>query len=363
MARLKILHISNPVNIPTKGYGGTERVVYSLAKTQAENGHDVTIIAGKPSVIPNVKDSSFVEGTYYTERRFIVKRILSMYSIRAFLNSRKDDFDIIHNHVSEEAIPASLLSKSIAVTTLHCPLTLRKFWPFLTTSIASLLPKKTKFVTISKKSFEEFRPFFRNSLITFIRNGIDVTNIPFSQKPSKDHEIQLCFLGKLVYEKQPHLAMKIADILYEWGYDVMLFIMGKLDLPLSRYSKRLIKEAQARKYVTVLPNIETNKLYEILKNCDVFLTTSFEIGLMMSQLEALATGTPIVGFVNSVAEEVVVEGYNGYLGVDSYDVARKCLAALDISRINCRKFVENNFSVHKMYENYMKVYERVIYVS
>lgn len=356
---MKILHISNPVSIPVKGYGGTERVVYSLAKKQAENGHDVTVIAGKPSIIPNVKDYSFVEGTYYTERRFIMKRILSAYSMRAFLESRKDNFDIIHNHISEEAIPTSLLSKGPVITTLHCPLTLRKFWPFLITSVSSFLPRKTKFVTISKRAFKAYKPFFGNNLITYIHNGIDVANIPFSSKPQKGHEVQLCFLGKIVYEKQPHLAIKIADIIHEWGYDIMLFIMGKLDLPLSKYAKRLINEAKSRKYVALLPNIKTNEMYSILKNCDVFLVTSFEIGLMIAQLEALATGTPIVGFVNSPAEEVVIEGYNGYLGVNLYDVARKCLVTLDIDRANCRKFVESNFSEQKMYEDYMKIYEKM----
>jgi glycosyltransferase involved in cell wall biosynthesis len=356
MTRLKILHISNPVSIPTKGYGGTERVVYLLAKIQAENGHDVTVIAGKPSMIPNVKDSSFVEGTYYTERRFIMKRILSMYSIKAFLKSRKDDFDIIHNHISEEAIPASLFSKDRVITTLHCPLTLRKFWPFLTTSISSFLPRKTKFVTISKRAFNAYKPFFGNDLITYIHNGIDVVSIPFNLKPQKSHEIQLCFLGKLVPEKRPHLAIKVADLLYKQGYDIKLFIMGKMDFPLSSYAKQLITMVKSRKYVDLLPNIKTEKIYSILGNCDALLVTSYEIGLITAHLEALATGTPVIGLINSSAEEVVRHGVNGYLCSNLRELAKCSLLARELNRRNCRLVVETNFSEKTMYEKYLSVY-------
>ena len=133
-----------------------------------------------------------------------------------------------------------------------------------------------------------------------------------------------------------------------------------MEFPVSHYAKKIVNMVKSKKYVELLPNISNKRAYEILGNCDVFLTVSFEIGLMMAQLEALATGTPIVGFVNSVAEEVVVEGCNGYLGVNLYDLAKKCLIALDLNRLTCRKFVENNFSEQKMYERYMRLYKDVI---
>jgi len=356
---LKILHISNPVSIPVKGYGGTERVVYSLAKKQAENGHDVTVIAGKPSIIPNVRDLSFIEGTYYTGRRFIVKRFLTMYSIKAFLESRKNNFDIIHNHISEEAIPASLLSRGTVVTTLHCPLTLRKFWPFLTTSVSSFLPKKTKFVTISKRAFKAYKPFFGNDLITYIHNGIEVASIPFNSKPQKDHEIQLCFLGQLVPEKRPHLAIKVADVLHKQKYDVKLFVMGKMDYPLSNYSEKLIVMTKLRSYVKLLPNIKTDEMYRILGNCDALLVLSSEIGLGLAHLEALACGTPLIGLVDGPAEELVKHGTNGYLGNSLKDLVEYSLLARELDRSKCRAIVEKNFSANVMYKKYLDIYNLV----
>ena len=353
---LRILHISHPVGIPVKGYGGTERVVYSLAKMQAENGHEISIMAGKPSVIPHVRDISFVDGRNYMGRRSVAGRILTAYSLKAILKSRSHEFDIVHNHISAEAIFLSELAKSSILTTLHCPITLRKFWPFVITSVSRLFPRKTKFVTISKRAFQAYLPFYGKDLVTHIHNGIDVSNIPFNSSPKRDQEIQIGFLGKLIRDKRPHIAVQIADIIHRRGYDVKLFIMGKLDFPLSNYAKILLRTVKQRKYVALLPNMDTVDVYRVLGNCDVLLNPAFEIGLIMSQLEAMALGTPVVGFVNGSAEEVVSGGQNGYLGVDLNDLANGCVKALDISRTRCRRFVEENFSEQEMYESYLQVY-------
>lgn len=353
---MRILHISNPVSIPVKGYGGTERVIYSLAKMQAENEHEVTIIAGKPSIIPHVKDASFEKGSHYTERKFVIKRLLTAYALRAMLESRKDTFDIIHNHISEEGIPSSVFSKIPVITTLHCPLTLRKFWPFITTSVSSLLPRKTKLVTISKRAYNAYKPFFGKDLISFIHNGINIEHIPFYPKPKKDYELQLCTIGKIVPEKNLHVAIKVADLLNEKGYDIKLFLMGKLDFPLSNYAKRLIAMVRERKHVSLLPNVSTEKLYNILGSCDAFITVSREIGFLIAQLEALATGTPVIGLFDSPAEEVVKHGLNGYLCRSLEDLAEKSLLARELDRRKCRLIVETNFSEKAMYEKYLNLY-------
>ena len=335
-------------------------MVYSLAKRQAENGHNVTVIAGKPSNIPGVKDASFVGGRPFAEKKFIINRFLTAYSLRVMIKSRKFKFDVIHNHVAEEAISFSLLAKSCFITTLHCPLTLHAFWPFVTTSISSFFPRKTKFVTVSKRSFEDYKPFYGRDLIGYIHNGIDVSNIPFNSKPDKDHEIQICFLGKLVFGKNPHLAIKIADLIHKWQYDVKLFIIGKLDFPISKYAGKLLRMAKQRKNVVLLPNASIKDVYRVLGNCDALISTSFEIGCPVSQIESLALGTPVVGFANGCAKEVVVEGLSGYLGSSLNDVAEKCLEAPRLNREECRHLAEKNFSEVKMYEKYMRVYRRSV---
>ncbi|MBN2259976.1 MAG: glycosyltransferase [Clostridiales bacterium] len=358
--KLKILHISNPIQIPTKGYGGTERVIHSLVKKQVEYGHEVSLLAGKPSTIPGVEDISFSNGGVYDERKFLLKRFFSGFSLKAFLKSRNSRYDIIHNHISEEALFFTILSKSPVLTTLHCPMSLEKTTTFASTALFSSLPMNTKFVSISKRSYYAYKPFYNKNLLSYIHNGVDVRNIPFNSKPNKQHDIVIGFVGKIIFEKNAHLAIKIADILHKMDYNIHLFIIGKINLPLSKYAKKLFLIAEKRNYVTIIPNASNGVIQEILSNCDVFINPSYEIGLMISQIEALAMGTPVVGFEKGCASEVVITGYNGYLGNSFSDIAKKCILALNINRKNCRKHVINCFNEKKMYFEYLKTYENLL---
>jgi len=355
---LRILHISNPVSIPSD-YGGTERFIYALAMEQAKHNHEVFVMAGKPSRIPDVHDLSFVKGEHYREKVFILKRILTFYALRAFLRSRKYEIDIIHNHMSEEAIPFSTLSRVPVITTLHCPLALRGA-PFFFASLTELLPKKTKFVAISKKSYETYKPFYGRRLLTYIHNCIDVSNYPFKNRIERFHEIQICSVGKFLPIKNHHLAIRVADFLKRKGYDVVLFLAGKADYPPSPYLKRIAFEVKKRPYIKLVLNPSAKQLNDIVSNCDALIWLSNEIGLGIIQLEALAMGTPIVGLRSTTAEEVVHNGYNGYIATNLKDVAEKIILAKELNRNNCREYVEKHFSPKIVYEKYMRVYDQVL---
>lgn len=356
---LRILHISNPVPIPSD-YGGTERFIYTLAKEQARHKHEVFVIAGKPSRIPNVRDFSFVKGEPYREKVFIIKRIATLYALRSFLKSRKFEVDIIHNHMSEEAIPSSVLSKAPVLTTLHCPLMLRGT-PYVFASITKLLPKSTKFVAISKKSYRIYKPFYKERLLTYIYHTIDISKYPFVSKVKRVHEIQICSVGKFLPIKNHHLAIRIADILKAKGYDVMLYLLGKADLPPSPYLKKIMLIAKKRDYVKLMLNPSSKELKNVISNCDALLWLSNEIGLGIVQLEALAMGTPIIGLKYTTAEEIVKNNYNGFIATNLSDMAEKVILARELDRQKCRAHVENYFSPKTIYEQYLKVYEEVIH--
>ena len=140
---MKILHISHPVNIPVKGYGGTQRVIHSLIRSQVNDGNEVSLMAGYPSIIEGVEDLSFTSGSPYEGRKSIVARVISGYSLKAMLKSRNKSFDIIHTHTSSfDSNFFSVLSKSTMLTTLHCPMTFRMPSPFIDIALTKLLPKK-----------------------------------------------------------------------------------------------------------------------------------------------------------------------------------------------------------------------------
>ncbi len=77
--------------------------------------------------------------------------------------------------------------------------------------------------------------------------------------------------------------------------------------------------------------------------------------------EAMSCGTPVIAFNRGAVSEIVVEGKTGFLvdpaqGVEGLENA--------LSKINtikpedCRKHVEDNFSINKMVSDYEKLYKK-----
>ena len=80
-------------------------------------------------------------------------------------------------------------------------------------------------------------------------------------------------------------------------------------------------------------------------------------GLVM--IEAMACGTPVLAFAGGAVAEVVRDGVNGWICRDTADMAAH-LAALDIQPTACREFVATHFSVDRMADQYVEVYEQAL---
>ena len=80
-------------------------------------------------------------------------------------------------------------------------------------------------------------------------------------------------------------------------------------------------------------------------------------GLVM--IEAMACGTPTVAFRRGSVPEVL-DGISGYV-VDDVEQAVEALEAIrDFDRARCRRVFEERFSVRRMAQDYVKIYQRVI---
>jgi glycosyltransferase involved in cell wall biosynthesis len=84
-------------------------------------------------------------------------------------------------------------------------------------------------------------------------------------------------------------------------------------------------------------------------------------GLVM--IEAMACGTPVIGWRNGSVPEVIRDGVNGFV-VSSVDEAVECVGKLSsLERNACREIFETRFRVERMTADYLKMYEKVIQAS
>ena len=75
--------------------------------------------------------------------------------------------------------------------------------------------------------------------------------------------------------------------------------------------------------------------------------------------ESMAAGVPVIAMDLGSCREVIADKQTGYL-VNDCDEAAEAVGKIDlIERKNCRKRVEENFTIDRMVENYEKVYKMI----
>ena len=74
----------------------------------------------------------------------------------------------------------------------------------------------------------------------------------------------------------------------------------------------------------------------------------------------MACGTPVIAFNRGSMPELIETGKNGFL-VDNMDEAIERVARIkEIDRATCRRHVEHHFTVKRMVQEYIHVYERIL---
>lgn len=76
-------------------------------------------------------------------------------------------------------------------------------------------------------------------------------------------------------------------------------------------------------------------------------------------IEALATGTPVVGTAVGAAEEIVEHGRTGFLGATE-QLADFIPAAAGLDRAVCRSAVQGRFSAERMVADHLRLYAELI---
>ena len=76
-------------------------------------------------------------------------------------------------------------------------------------------------------------------------------------------------------------------------------------------------------------------------------------------IEAMACGTPVIGFRRGAVPEVVQDGVTGYV-VDDLEAAVQAVEHLGrVRRAVCRQVFEDRFTAQRMAEDYVALYRRL----
>ena len=101
---MRIAQIAPPwITVPPKNHGGTESVLYNLVEEQVAQGHDVMLFAPGDAKT-SAKLVSFFPKSLLQQGVPWTIHLKAFYPLQKALDQvRKQDFDIVHTHLSSSA--------------------------------------------------------------------------------------------------------------------------------------------------------------------------------------------------------------------------------------------------------------------
>ena len=323
---------------PPVHYGPWELVTSLLTEELVKNGVDVTLFATANS-ITNAELKS-VSPMGYEENRDIDAKVMECLHISECFE-QANDFDIIHNQFDFLPLTYSGLTKTPVVTTIH---------GFSSSRIMPVYEKynnSTHYISISDADRSPELDYTAT-----VHHGIDLAQFTFNPEPSKGEYI--LYFGRVHHDKGTKEAVEIARAL-----NMRLILAGIIqdDEYFNDYVKPFLKEGE----VEYVGSVGPEKRDDLLGNAKLLLhPINFNEPFGLSIVEAMACGTPVVAFNKGSMPELITNGKNGFL-VNNSDEAIERIKEIDsISRMNCRKVVEEKFSKESMAKKYIEVYEKIL---
>jgi len=310
---LKIVQIStNTIPVPPKDYGGTQRMVYYLTEDLIRRGHNVILFAKKGSKAKATRIYEYPSNNVKKQLQYINKNM-------------PKDADIVHDHYgifarTKPGIPTIRHSHAKGIKGVQHPVYVSR--------------------TIQKK--------YGKNRGHFIHNGIRLKD--YSYRTEKND--YLLFLGRLIEEKGVHLAIKVAQ---QTGK--RLIIAG--NIPDMRYFRTKIKPHLNNRIQYVGPVGGARKLDLLARASCVLFTSTWDEPFGLVMIEALASGTPVLGFRKGAVTEVL-SGMPGLLCSSTTDMIRKVRKHAYPSPAACRRYVQNHFSDRSMTSKFLSLYVKII---
>jgi len=322
---------------PPRHYGPWERVVSLLTEGLVARGIEVTLFATGDSMTKGHLHSVCKKG--YEEDEHSDPKVMESLHISELFD-RAGDFDLIHNHFDFLPLTYSGLVNTPVVTTIH---------GFSSPRILPVYEKyndRAFYVAISEADRAASLDYIRT-----IHHGIDLDAFTFNPTPQGDY---LLFFGRIHPDKGAKEAIEIAR--RTGSRLIMAGIIQDQD-----YYEREVEPYLDKNGITYVGSVGPEKRDALMRDAIALLhPINFNEPFGLSIIESMACGTPVIAFNRGSMPEIIQNSVNGYL-VSTVEEAVLAVGRLgEIDRADCRKIIEENFSVERMVSDYIKVYEEII---
>ena len=333
------------IPVPPPGYGGIEFVLSLLCDALVARGHDVELFCA-PGSSSRAKVRPLLERPHpeSIERSvFEADHVACAFGEIDAAARAGNPFELVHDHCGYTALAMA--------DRLDVPLTHTVHGPFDddTGPFYNRHGSKGTLVCISH-SQASFAPAGAN-VGGVVHNPIDVASWPVGYQKQE----WLLWLGRIVPEKGPHRAIRVAR---KAGRPLVL--AGNVQ---PRYERFFAEEVlphidgEQVRYVGEVGGARKQRLFADAFAFLMPITWPEPFGMVM--VEALAAGTPVLAFSHGAAPEIIEHGVNGFLVHDEDEMAAMVDKAGELDPARCRASAER-FSPNRVAAGYESVYEQVL---
>lgn len=332
----KILHITYPyIKTPPAGYGGSEKVCSQIVEGLVDRGHEVHLVATGDSITK-------ANLHYIYPKQLSLSNFSPYYNIKQYLFAKElvkyHSIDIVHNHMGEFGY--SVIQGKKNVSTMHNDYRVRK----------------GTCVAISNNQAE------RLGLSQVVYNAIETEKYIYSD----EKEDYMLFLGNCQRGKGVETAIQVAKDL---NYKLVMCLKIDKGTEIEKYYNNSIKPMLkgTEKLITIKGIVSSEEKLELYSKAKVFLMPinwPEPFGLVV--LEAMSSGTPVVAFNRGSMQEIVTDKTGFVVKAGDYNLYKLAVSQIlfanktvNIKPIDCLEQAKK-FSVDRMVEGYLKVYEEVL---
>ncbi len=321
---------------PPRAYGPWELATSLLTEALIERGVEVTLFATLDSLTSGCLDGVSPAG--YSEDPSLEPKVWEALHI-AHLFERAGDFDIIHNQADFVPLVFSRLVDTPVVTTIH---------GFSSARIVPAYQRYNDRVAYVSISNSDRHPDL--SYAATIHHGIRLDEFPFEPGGSDD----LLFFGRMHPDKGAAEAIKAAQL------SGRRLIMAGL-VQDEAYFRTQVEPAIDGHQVQYRGIVGGDERVCALGDARAMLhLINFDEPFGLSVIEAMACGTPVIANRRGSMLELIEHGRTGFL-VDSVEEAVEAIHRVEeIDRRHCRQAVAERFTVDRMADEYLALYNEIL---
>ena len=187
---------------------------------------------------------------------------------------------------------------------------------------------------------------------TTVFNGVDLDKFSFA--PTVAPDAPLVFLGRIERIKGTHNAIAIAK-----AAGRRLLIAGNIT-DRSYFDTVVAPEIDDETilYVGSVDDAQKNDL--LGRAAALLMTIEWEEPFGIVMVEAMACGTPVIGFARGSVSEVVCDGVNGFIVRDVGEATAAVQKLPTLQRARVRRDAEQRFSADVIVSDYERLYQRMV---